>query len=217
MLREEASDPAVRRVAIQTWIDSPPAIDLINLEVLKELRPPEDTEQARSDLSTWLGAVVQILEALPVDRLADAERMLQGEAPLLDARCASLRRGLSGGLLTVEMRQELQDLLMSAMAEGERWTELVAELRSLDAESPDSPYRARLFELLVRTQDWDGAATLEPSVSAWIQLAEDEGVRDPRILEPLLLEIERRFDAELGPQVRERMDRIAPSEGSSDA
>ena len=216
VLREEASDPTVRRVAIQTWIDSPPAIDLVNLEVLQELRPLGDTEQARSDLSTWLGAVVQILEALPIDRLADAERMLQGEASLLDARCASLRRGLSGGLLTMETRQELQGLLLDAMAEGERWTELVAELRSLDAESPDSPYRARLFELLVRTQDWDGAAILEPSVSAWIELAEDERVEDPRILGPLLGEIERRFDAELGPRERERLELIAPSEGSSD-
>lgn len=217
VLRAAASDPTVSRVAIQAWIDAPPAIDLVNLEVLRELRPLEDTEQARSDFSTWQGAVVQALAALPVDRLADAERILRDEPSLLDARCASLRRGLAAPLIGDEMRMRLQALLIDAMTEGERWTELIAELRSLDAESPASPYRATLFEVLVRTQDWDGAAALEPSVETWVELAEEEGPLDSRTLDPLLREIDRRFDVELDPRLRSRLERTAPTEPAPDA
>ena len=217
VLREEAADPTVARVAIQAWIESPPDIDLLNLQVLKEVRPDEGTEQSRSDFSTWEGAVVQVLGQLPVDRLAAAERMLVDEPTLLDDRCASLRRGLAAAMLSPEMRLELQDLLIDAMVGADRWTELVAELRTLDAESPDSPLRPRLFEALVETQDWDGAGSLEPTPDAWIALVEEDGGPATRVRGPLIAEIERRFADQIDPDLRARIEAARPAESDETA
>lgn len=208
LLREEASDPIVARAAVQAWIESPPAIDLINLEVLQELRPNEDTDQARSDFSTWQGAVTQILSEMPTDRLADAEGMLKGDVDLLDARCASLRRGLDATLVDAETRLRLQTLLLEAMREGERWTEAIAELRSLGATSDESPWRPMFFELLLRTQDWDGAAEVDASPAAWIELLEPEAPLDSSIRQALVQEIERRYGDDLEAGLRTRFDSI---------
>lgn len=206
LLLEHADDETVARVAVQAWGRIDESIGARNIEVLLELRPASLGVDRETDLATWRAAMERLLEALPVDRVREAEERLADESDLMDARCAMLRRAVAAeaGLEETERRVLHEMLGRNLMAAG-RPLEAAAEYRAAGAGEATSPLRPKLLASLLLAEEWEEAASVDPSPKAWIGFLEARRDQDPEFTTRLLDEIDRRFDVDLDEELVSRV------------
>ncbi len=211
LLHQHAGTPTVARVAVQAWADAEVSPNALVIERLMELRPeaPDDAPapaDLSADLDSWRAAMVRVLEAMPVSQLLAVGERLRGAKDLVDARLTALRRGTDDVALPVTTRTRLHVEIAEALVEAGRPGEAAAELRTADVVEIDRELQARLFEMLLLAEEWDEAARLEPEAEAWMAALDRRIAGGDQSADSLLAEIERRFGADLEPDVRGELD-----------
>ncbi len=211
LLHDHAATPAVARVAVQAWADVDATPSALVIDRLLELRPevPDDVPappDLSTDLDTWRAAMGRVLEAMPVTQLVAVGARLRGEKDLVEARVMAMRRGTDDGSLPGAMRLQLHIELVEALVEAGRAGEAAAELRTAGIVEIDPALQSRLFELLLLAEEWDEAARLEPEVPAWMAALDRRVASGDDSAGPLLVEIERRFGADLEPSDRDELE-----------
>ncbi len=211
LLHAHASSPTVARVAIQAWADADVTPNATVIERLLELRPTSPADGAApadldADLATWRSAMVRVLEAMPGSQLAAVAERLRGERDLVDARVTALRRGAGDGSLPQGTRTRLHVELAEALVEAGRPGEAAVELRTAGVFDIEPDLHSRLFELLLRAEEWDEAAMLEEDAAAWMAVLDRRIATGDDSAASLLAEIERRFGAVLEPSDRDELD-----------
>ncbi|MAD20496.1 MAG: hypothetical protein CMJ52_10105 [Planctomycetaceae bacterium] len=187
-LRSNSDTPEVRRIAWQAWSTDPR--DATAVEVLLELRPPTDAEEA--DQVNWGLALTRVLEGLPAGQVMLADDMLGDEPARFDDRRAALVRAATSESLSMPDREIAARRLARRLIAAGRPIEAANELRMLGA-TPESDLGDDLFEALVLAEAWDDAITVRADAPAWVGFLETSAVSDQRIARVLLDEIDRRF------------------------
>ncbi len=211
LLHQHAGTPTVARVAVQAWADPEVSPNAVVIERLLELRPESPSDgpapaDLGADLDTWRAAMVRVLEAMPTSQLAAVSERLRGAKDLVEARLTALRRGTDDASLPTATRARLHVELAEALIEAGRPGEAAAELRTAGVVQIDPDLQTRLFEMLLLAEEWDEAARLEPDAEAWMAVLDRRIATGDDSAESLLAEIERRFGADLDPDVLGELD-----------
>ena len=216
LLLSRSNNQTVARVAIQAWAAADEPVGEENVRALLELRPDPTGSDAEIDVVTWRSAMARILQAMRVEDIASAEKLLAGEPELLENRCAMLRRGTDpGSSLDAGARTELHTLLGRNLLGAGRPLEAAAALRAAGGEDPESPLRNELFTAFLLAEEWEDAARLEPDPEAWVVFLENRPDLEVEFARRLADEIDRRFDGRLDDGIVGRIDvvrdRFAPA------
>ena len=213
LLLGHATNPTVRRVAIQAWAEVDGSIGAVNVRSLLSLRPEADEPEIETDSATWRAAMVRVLEAMPRSRMIEVEELLSEETELLEERGAMLRRGVAAPDLAEGERLRLVDLLGRALLAAGRPLDAAEELRAGGADEENSPLRDLLLVALFESGEWSGAWALQPDPSVWLDFVESRAPLRPDLCGRMLAELTLRMD-ELGEAASpEALERLASLQG----
>ncbi len=208
LLLGHATNPTVRRIAIQAWAEIDGSVGPANVGSLLTLRPGADEPEIETDSATWRAAMVRVLEAMPKTRLVEVEELLSEEDDLLAERAAMLRRGMAGPDLREGERLRMAELLGRALLSAGRPVEAVEELGAVGAEEEDSPLRGLLSTALFESGEWGRAWSMQPSPSVWLDFIEERAAERPELCGRMLAELTLRMKDlgdEASPDARERL------------
>ncbi|MBM4111873.1 MAG: hypothetical protein FJ253_00615 [Phycisphaerae bacterium] len=215
VIERAAADPAIYAVAMQAIADQPASAAV----VASMLEHPPKAEQA----ADWNAAMQRVITALPAKECLAVDDRIR-ELPYLEPRVreAGLRTGLAPGSaangsgLDAATRQEMVGRLADLLLDGGDGAGALRLLRESGVDTNGS-LKPRHFRAAVLEGEYELAATLEASASAWISLLESMATLSPRDARSLADEISLRFASTMTEPEKARLAAVERTLGGTAA